>query len=463
MGDKVSVEIDQDSERLFEFENAVKLTYTGEEDEVIQSIEAGNVNMSLPGTQLATMTAKNEGLFGFKTVAKVGPLSITALASLQKGEKNKRTFSGGSEAQSNEIRDTEFISNQYFFLDKNFRDTYPRFASDMARYASPVQIIQAKVYKKVNIVAGDNRTYYEGLAMYDPPANLPTDQDELRQLIDDLYTDELQSDPMAYMGFWQEVDESDYYLSLESGYIRLNSRLMNSDVLAVAFSLTSPFPNDVAGRVEWGSVNPEGTNVILRLIKPETPHPRNPTWDLAWRNVYWMRTTDLKDDDFELKIVRLYPEKKETNDDGIPWVEVFGLDRRGNDGTSTPDGLIDPEYVNFYYGEVAFPDLRPFDQDPENPYTIGGDPAIIDLPEELRNPAIYYSDGGGQAKVPDSTGRIILPLMCRITSPWKQNTVINPPISPWASTSWKVRKRSSSTVSCSNGMWIISSITSPAR
>jgi cell surface protein SprA len=58
IGQKVEVKVDQDSERMFDFENSLKLTYTGDEDEIIQKIEAGNVALNL-GTKLATFSGKN--------------------------------------------------------------------------------------------------------------------------------------------------------------------------------------------------------------------------------------------------------------------------------------------------------------------------------------------------------------------------------------------------------------------
>jgi len=42
IGQKVEVKVDQNSERLFDFENSLKLTYTGDEDEIVQKVEAGN-------------------------------------------------------------------------------------------------------------------------------------------------------------------------------------------------------------------------------------------------------------------------------------------------------------------------------------------------------------------------------------------------------------------------------------
>ena len=48
IGEKVTVSVEQNSEATFDFENTLRLRYDGDEDEIIQSIEAGNIGLSLP-------------------------------------------------------------------------------------------------------------------------------------------------------------------------------------------------------------------------------------------------------------------------------------------------------------------------------------------------------------------------------------------------------------------------------
>ncbi len=99
IGDKVDVLIDQDSERDFDFENNIRIFYTGEEDEVVKKVEAGNIALTLPGTQFVTFSGSNSGLFGLKSELQVGNLDLTAIASIEKGQKKKLSVQGGSEAE----------------------------------------------------------------------------------------------------------------------------------------------------------------------------------------------------------------------------------------------------------------------------------------------------------------------------------------------------------------------------
>ncbi|HED07484.1 MAG TPA: hypothetical protein ENI57_05155, partial [Ignavibacteria bacterium] len=45
IGDKLNINADWNTERTFQYENQLKIKYTGYEDEIIQSIEAGNVSL----------------------------------------------------------------------------------------------------------------------------------------------------------------------------------------------------------------------------------------------------------------------------------------------------------------------------------------------------------------------------------------------------------------------------------
>ena len=96
IGEKIHVYVDQDSERMTELENAIRINYKGSEDEIIQEIQAGNTSLSLPKTQFVSFSQQNKGLFGIKTTAKIGPLDLVAIASQDKGAGQRKTFQAGA-------------------------------------------------------------------------------------------------------------------------------------------------------------------------------------------------------------------------------------------------------------------------------------------------------------------------------------------------------------------------------
>ncbi len=407
VGDKVSVEIDQDSERMFEFENAVKITYTGKEDEIIQSIEAGNVNLNLPGTQLATLSTQNEGLFGFKTVSKLGPLSITTITSLQKGEKDKITIQGGAETQKVDINDQDYIKNQYFFVDPYFREQFSRYTSNFEHVAGGVQIEQIEVYRKYTHTAGDNSTNkYHALATYanaDEYADLSAE--EVAELIENFNSDDVgPENPTVRRYFRRLIPDVDYTYNPILGYIRLNYAAGSEEIVAVSFRLNRPFPDDTTNySTMYGTMNLTTQDRVLRLLKNEGQTASDSLlWDLGMRNVYFVGARGLDPKEFSLKIVRNVAGDPETHPGSrTPWIEIFGLDQTGGGESSAPDQKVDAAWFNAQYGEIIFPDLTPFDP---SGYYVGNtlkssfDDLIIPDPEgdgndTLVNPAIYSPVG----------------------------------------------------------------------
>ena len=120
IGDKMRLGINYNTEASFDFENEAKLMYEGKEDEIIQKIEAGNITMPLPGS----LITGSQSLFGLKTELQFGKLSVTAVASQQKGQTQTMEIKGGSQVNEFNLRGDEYDANKHFFLAQYFRDQY---------------------------------------------------------------------------------------------------------------------------------------------------------------------------------------------------------------------------------------------------------------------------------------------------------------------------------------------------
>jgi hypothetical protein len=92
IGDKLNILADWNTQRTFDFENQLKIKYTGYEDEIIKTIEAGNVSLRTPA-----LIGGGQSLFGIKANMQLGPLNLTALVSQKKGQTKELSISGGSE------------------------------------------------------------------------------------------------------------------------------------------------------------------------------------------------------------------------------------------------------------------------------------------------------------------------------------------------------------------------------
>ncbi len=374
IGDKVTIGIDQDSERTFDFDNNIRLQYEGYEDEVIQSIEAGNITLSLPGTQFVTFGGKSNGLFGIKTAATIGNLKLTAVASQEKGEKKKLSLKGGASEEATRIEDYQYKRGIYYFIADNYRQNYlKRTADGNLTYDPQNELSEFEVYK-----SGPNfQTRYtesvRGVAFI--PEN-----DSLTVITS---TDTSANDRNHYKGYFIRLEKNvDYDIHEQLGYIRMRQRLSDDEVLAIAY-------RDTSG-VERGtlSIDPDSTKLIfLKMLKNKDPRPADKNWDLAWKNVYDFGRGTPKEG-FEMRIFYKPPsgEPQETIQVGskkMTYLQLFGLDKKNLAGDSTPDNLIDdnPALINFSTGEIFFPDLRPFDPQNEEVKAL--------LPKEYYAPALY--------------------------------------------------------------------------
>jgi cell surface protein SprA len=368
VGQKVEVKVDQDSERMFDFENSLKLTYTGDEDEIIQKIEAGNVALNL-GTKLATFSGKNTGLFGLKTQLKAGPLSLTGIASLERGQKNKLS-SGNSASTRREIHEKEILHDQYFMVTNtsiagsrgavpNFLEYY-RHYYNMDHIAAPPneQLYDIQVWAQVTQGqsvngARDGRAaaiqYIQDLSLPDS-ATYPSDNNHW-------YTK------------WRVLSKGvDYDVDLQLGRVRLRSALPAGLALGCAFRLVGGNGIDTTSFGTLYTGNGEGL-IKLVLLRPANPLPDDSTWTLMLRNIYPLGASSIDRNNFKLEIIRKAAagRTEETGPQvpgftGQTWLTFFDFDRQGPGGSQTPDGQVDafPALINYEFGELHFLDLTPF-------------------------------------------------------------------------------------------------------
>jgi cell surface protein SprA len=80
VGDKLQLGLEYNTQSGFDFDNQVKLGYTGKEDDIIKEIAVGNVSMTLP----TRLISGSQALFGFKTKLQFGRLTWTTIVSQQK-------------------------------------------------------------------------------------------------------------------------------------------------------------------------------------------------------------------------------------------------------------------------------------------------------------------------------------------------------------------------------------------
>ena len=343
IGDRISVLVHQDSENDFEWENAMKIAYTGDEDEILQRIDAGNISLSLPGTQFATGgSGMSNGLFGIKALAKLGPVDLTTVASIERSRKSSKSNKLGQEYV---ITDMLYMKNRYFFLDSTFRqDYYPLTKAlpgipDGIHLANPDRFVtRLDVYRTIR----ETSETYQGTAYVDPGSITI-------------------SASFKVAGHFELLTlNQDYTFDPQLGWIRLRSPAGDYDAIAVAYALAN---GDTIGTV--GEQAADSPALRLKLIKGLGQTASHPTWRLGFKNVYSLGGVNINPEGFEVTVI---DRKGPTgNDDrftsGESFLSIFGLDVLNQNGDSEPDEMIDlgnPNVVNLAQGELHFPALLPF-------------------------------------------------------------------------------------------------------
>ena len=120
IGEKLKLTTNFNTESTFDFENQMKLEYTGSEDEIIKKIEVGNVSLPLNGT----LITGSQSLFGFKTQLQFGRTTITGILSQQKSTKSEIEVSGGAQKSEFDLYADQYEANKHYFLALYFKDLY---------------------------------------------------------------------------------------------------------------------------------------------------------------------------------------------------------------------------------------------------------------------------------------------------------------------------------------------------
>ncbi|MDH4223712.1 MAG: hypothetical protein OEV55_09265, partial [candidate division Zixibacteria bacterium] len=118
IGSKIFVDVVQNSESQTDLENRIHLKYVGEEDEILQSIEAGNTNLRV-GNSLVGYSQAIRGLFGIKAQARLGRLNLTMITSQEKSATERTEFKAGSESLKSAIRDYEYYARRFYYLGRD--------------------------------------------------------------------------------------------------------------------------------------------------------------------------------------------------------------------------------------------------------------------------------------------------------------------------------------------------------
>ena len=397
VGDKINFGMNYNTDASFDFDQKmIKLNYKGKEDDIIQSIEAGNVSMQLNSALITGSTA----LFGLKTDLQFGKLKVSALASQQESQSQTVSSQGGLQTTRFEIKADQYDGNRHFFLSHYFRNNYEKSMSTLPVISSGTTINRVEVWvtnKRGNFNEARNIVAFMDLAehqvidkpiwtptgtsnladnsanrLYEAVKNAPLIRDiqQANQYLSGTYPTLNGGEDYEKIESARRLDPSEYEVNQTLGYISLRYALNPDEVLAVAYEYTFNGKTYQVGEfsTDKGIVAPQA--LILKMLKSSTQSPKLKSWDLMMKNIYAIGASQMQEEAFEMNVMYQNDNVgtqlqylQAGNITNQLLLRVMNLDRLNKRKVNVPDGKFD--YVEGYTaqsnsGRIIFPILEPF-------------------------------------------------------------------------------------------------------
>ncbi|WP_317127154.1 T9SS outer membrane translocon Sov/SprA [Chryseobacterium taklimakanense] len=415
VGENLQLRANYDTQSGFAFENRMNLVWqakgtwkdlqskglndptTGGEDKIIKRVEFGNVNMPLS----TGLIRGSQSLFGLKTEFQLGKTYGTMVFSQQQGEARNIVVQGGGALQTFKINAIDYEENQHYYLGHYFLNNYDNALLNYPLINSKINInrIEAWVLEQGSGNLQDQKSIIgirdlgEGTSGY--PSNL---QNNLYQNISNLgaglrdpntayNTIKGQSFPNAsgapevYIDGEQfifnrkarRLNPNEFSYDRQLGYLSLNQKLNDNQLLAVAYSYTVNGERTV---YKVGEFSEESPVLITKLLKPNTTvKTTSPMWNLMMKNVYPINANQISQENFAANVYYNSPQNGKvnylpgTNVQDINLLKLLNWDRLNlnndlqNNGTDTGDGLFDfveGITIKSQDGKLIFTKSQPF-------------------------------------------------------------------------------------------------------
>ena len=376
IGDKLTIQTDWDTERTFDYQNRLNIVYQGYEDEIIKSIEMGNVSMNTGNSLIRGSGA----LFGIKSVAELGSLRLTSVVSQQDGESNIETIRGGSQERVLQIRPADYSDDRHFFLDFFTRQQFEASMSNPQQLSQTLQIADIEIWiLRENIQSEEGARLAVALAemgvneradgTFGPPDNRldnfsDAQLDQFRDPQEGVSASDLgiQDSRNFEEGYFTLLDEGiDYTINKITGYVSLRRALGSREVLAVSYTYRGQ-GNEI---VNVGEINRGGGDrIYLKMLRPKNVSTDNFLFPLTMRNIYSLGVTNITRESLELELQFTEENVARNRLPGrnTTLLQDLGLDRVDSQGALEPDNQIDfgTGTLDAQNGLIIFPYLEPF-------------------------------------------------------------------------------------------------------
>jgi cell surface protein SprA len=398
VGEKLKLTVNWDTKAAFEFQNSVKIQYNAFEEDILQAIEVGRINMPLN----SSLMTGPQNLFGFKTKLQFGRLTVTAVAARQDGKMDEIKIGGGGQGRTFEIKADAYEKNRHFFLGQFFRENYEQSLKTTPSVLSNVVVSRVDVYvtNRNNTTAnlrgvvgyldlGENDSIYRTV-LKNPSVTdkAPSNQSNLlyganpvtkyRSPVT-LHADLAASHPelqdgsdFTYLKSARKLQPTEFMFNPQLGYITLQSTINDDEAILVSYQYTyNGVPHTVGELTDDLPNLPVDSLIVAKMIKPPFVKTRLPSWGLMMKNIYQLGVTQIQQTNFQFRIIYKddasgadIPNLQEgQNTKNVPLLRICGLDRLNPNNDPSPDGnfdYIEGVTVDSRNGRIIFPVLEPF-------------------------------------------------------------------------------------------------------
>ena len=448
VGERLEFTANYDTQSTFDFQNLVKVAFVPpslsdieyNEDGILQGLEAGNISMPIKNALINGA----QSLFGVKTQLKFGNTNVTAVFSQQNSESKTVVAEGGASVEPFQLKATDYDNDRHFFLSQYFIDNYANSLKNYPLINSQTNITRIEVWVTNRNASTDDFRSIVALADIgesknevfvnqtgavqptNPPStsggNIPTNEsNNLAELLTSTSgIRSISSVNSTLQGYNMEegldysvlenarkLTQNEYKINAQLGFISLNRRLNDGEVLAVAYEYT------VAGGVTGSTKNSfkvgEFSNdgiqspsaLAVKLLRSEILKTKRedglggeesfPTWRLMMKNVYALGAFPLTQDGFRFEIQyrddqtgipsNVLQNAKTDGISNLPLLQILKLDQLDQSQFKSPDGFFDYVEgitVNSQNGFIFFPEPEPFGNDlvQQNANDIGLDETL---------------------------------------------------------------------------------------
>ena len=426
IGTKLKLNTSYNTQAAFDFDNITKLGYSGDEDQILQRIELGNVSFPSFGS----LIPGSQTLFGAYTKMRFGNLTIDAIGASAKGKRTEINITGKAQVQPFEFSADNYEANRHYFLNLYFNNTYNSSMAQLPNVASETSITRMEVWvtnrvnsteNARNIIAfsdlGEanaancqgNPGTYNPVSFPDNDANglynWAQNNSAIRGFsgaVATLSTQTATPGPFQQAIHYEKVEnarklsESEYSYNALLGFISLNQPLNNDEVLAVAYEYTYRGTTYQVGEFSTDGISGQDA-LILKLIKPTITNPTLKIWDLMMKNVYSMGAYQVDKNGFRLNVfyndpntsvlAPIFPNDLLGTDQLIT---ILDMDRYNVNNQAFSDGTFDfvpviyngqraetGGTINTKNGRVFFSTIEPFGQTLKTKMQTAGVPDLI--------------------------------------------------------------------------------------